>query len=168
MALQATSVLPACNCACYSLLFSVRASSRGHTRRPAWRLRRRLMDANGSSCLHAGRRLEESKRINSSLSALGNVIAALTDARGARAHVPYRDSKLTRLLEDSLGGNCKTTILAMISPALDAFPGALGCQSSNVDWYSATRFSMQCMTLSGSGALFGVQSLLVCGVAVTM
>jgi len=38
--------------------------------------------------------------------------------------VPYRDSKLTRLLEDSLGGNCKTTILAMISPALDAFPGA--------------------------------------------
>jgi hypothetical protein len=71
-----------------------------------------------------GRRLEESKRINSSLSALGNVISALTDARGARPHVPYRDSKLTRLLEDSLGGNCKTTILAMISPALDAFPGA--------------------------------------------
>ena len=75
--------------------------------------------------MYAGRRLEESKRINSSLSALGNVIAALTDARGARPHVPYRDSKLTRLLEDSLGGNCKTTVLAMVSPALEAFPGAL-------------------------------------------
>ncbi len=52
------------------------------------------------------------------------MVGALTDSRGARPHVPYRDSKLTRLLEDSLGGNCKTTILAMISPALDAFPGA--------------------------------------------
>ncbi|KAK9846008.1 hypothetical protein WJX81_008288 [Elliptochloris bilobata] len=88
-----------------------------------------LVDLAGSERVHitgaTGRRLEESKRINSSLSALGNVIAALTDARGARAHVPYRDSKLTRLLEDSLGGNCKTTILAMISPALDAFPESL-------------------------------------------
>ena len=81
--------------------------------------------------MHAGRRLEESKRINSSLSALGNVIAALTDTRGARGHVPYRDSKLTRLLEDSLGGNCKTTVLAMISPALEAFPGALGVSEDN-------------------------------------
>ena len=58
------------------------------------------------------------------------MIAALTDTRGARAHVPYRDSKLTRLLEDSLGGNCKTTILAMISPALDAFPGVLGADQA--------------------------------------
>ena len=90
-----------------------------------WRLQRCHVLADGGSYAHAGRRLEESKRINSSLSALGNVIAALTDARGARAHVPYRDSKLTRLLEDSLGGNCKTTVLAMISPALEAFPGAV-------------------------------------------
>jgi hypothetical protein len=72
----------------------------------------------------AGKRLEESKKINQSLSALGNVIAALTDARGARPHVPYRDSRLTRILEDSLGGNCKTTCLATVSPALDAFLGA--------------------------------------------
>jgi kinesin family protein 3/17 len=48
------------------------------------------------------------------------VIAALTDLK-ARPHIPYRDSKLTRLLEDSLGGNCKTTMMAMISPSPDAF-----------------------------------------------
>ena len=67
-----------------------------------------------------GKRLEESKKINQSLSALGNVISALTDCK-TRSHIPYRDSKLTRLLEDSLGGNCKTTMVAMISPAFDAF-----------------------------------------------
>ncbi len=52
---------------------------------------------------------------------MGNVIAALTDFKQARNHIPYRDSKLTRLLEDSLGGNCKTTMMAMISPAYDSF-----------------------------------------------
>ena len=67
-----------------------------------------------------GKRLEESKKINLSLSCLGNVIAALTDQR-PRAHIPYRDSKLTRLLEDSLGGNCKTTMMAMISPSGEGF-----------------------------------------------
>lgn len=71
-----------------------------------------------------GARLEESKKINQSLSALGNVIAALTDNRG-RPHIPYRDSRLTRLLEDSLGGNCKTTMMAMVSPALEAFGESL-------------------------------------------
>jgi len=68
-----------------------------------------------------GKQLEESKKINKSLSALGNVINALTDAKSGRSHIPYRDSKLTRLLEDSLGGNCKTTMMAMISPAQDYF-----------------------------------------------
>ena len=63
--------------------------------------------------------MEESKQINRSLAALGNVISALTDTKG-RNHVPYRDSKLTRMLEDSLGGNCRTTMMAMISPALEA------------------------------------------------
>ena len=64
-----------------------------------------------------GKRLEESKSINQSLSALGNVISALTDKK-SRLHIPFRDSKLTRLLEDSLGGNCKTTICACISPSM--------------------------------------------------
>lgn len=67
-----------------------------------------------------GKRLEESKSINQSLSALGNVISALTDKK-SRLHIPFRDSKLTRLLEDSLGGNCKTTMMAMISPASESF-----------------------------------------------
>lgn len=70
-----------------------------------------------------GKRLEESKKINQSLSALGNVISALTDVRGTRPHVPYRDSRLTRILEDSLGGNCKTTMMCMTSPALEAYSG---------------------------------------------
>lgn len=80
----------------------------------------------------AGKRLEESKKINQSLSALGNVISALTDARGVRAHIPYRDSKLTRILEDSLGGNCKTTMMATVSPALEAFPGRYLASPSNL------------------------------------
>lgn len=56
--------------------------------------------------------------------ALGNVISALTDSN-LRQHIPYRDSKLTRILEDSLGGNCKTTMMAMISPAFEAFAESL-------------------------------------------
>ena len=82
-----------------------------------------LVDLAGSERVRlsgaTGQRLEESKQINRSLSALGNVISALTDTKG-RSHVPYRDSKLTRMLEDSLGGNCRTTMMAMISPALEA------------------------------------------------
>jgi hypothetical protein len=83
-----------------------------------------LVDLAGSERIRVtgatGKQLEESKKINKSLSALGNVIYALTDNKG-RSHIPYRDSKLTRLLEDSLGGNCKTTMMAMISPAHDSF-----------------------------------------------
>lgn len=83
-----------------------------------------LVDLAGSERVRVtgatGRCLEEAKKINQSLSALGNVIAALTDQR-LRSHIPYRDSKLTRLLEDSLGGNCKTTMMAMVSPAFEAF-----------------------------------------------
>lgn len=57
-----------------------------------------------------GTRLKEATKINLSLSALGNVISALVD--GKATHVPYRDSKLTRLLQDSLGGNTKTVMIA--------------------------------------------------------
>jgi len=62
-----------------------------------------------------GDRLKEATKINLSLSALGNVISALVD--GKSGHVPYRDSKLTRLLQDSLGGNTKTLMMANVGPA---------------------------------------------------
>jgi kinesin family protein 3/17 len=62
-----------------------------------------------------GDRLKEATKINLSLSALGNVISALVD--GKTAHIPYRDSKLTRLLQDSLGGNTKTVMCANAGPA---------------------------------------------------
>lgn len=65
----------------------------------------------------SGAQLKEGSRINLSLSALGNVISALADAKGPKNHIPYRDSKLTRLLQDSLGGNTKTLMIAAISPA---------------------------------------------------
>uniref|UniRef100_T1JLH8 Kinesin-like protein n=1 Tax=Strigamia maritima TaxID=126957 RepID=T1JLH8_STRMM len=63
----------------------------------------------------SGDRLKEATKINLSLSALGNVISALVD--GKSTHIPYRDSKLTRLLQDSLGGNTKTLMVACLSPA---------------------------------------------------
>ncbi|XP_077569060.1 kinesin-like protein KIF3B [Stigmatopora nigra] len=62
-----------------------------------------------------GERLKEATKINLSLSALGNVISALVDGRSS--HIPYRDSKLTRLLQDSLGGNALTVMVANIGPA---------------------------------------------------
>lgn len=62
-----------------------------------------------------GARLKEATKINLSLSALGNVISALVD--GKTSYVPYRDSKLTRLLQDSLGGNTKTVMCANCGPA---------------------------------------------------
>jgi kinesin family member 3B len=62
-----------------------------------------------------GQRLKEATKINLSLSALGNVISALVD--GKSSHIPYRDSKLTRLLQDSLGGNTKTVMCANCGPA---------------------------------------------------
>ena len=61
-----------------------------------------------------GDRLKEAIKINLSLSALGNVINALVESS---QHVPYRDSKLTLLLQDSLGGNTKTLMIAVVSPA---------------------------------------------------
>jgi len=62
-----------------------------------------------------GDRLKEATKINLSLSALGNVIASLVD--GKSSHIPYRDSKLTRLLQDSLGGNARTVMVANLGPA---------------------------------------------------
>jgi kinesin family protein 15 len=66
----------------------------------------------------AGERLKEASSINKSLSALGLVIMSLVDQQqGKQRHVPYRDSKLTYLLQDALGGRAKTVLLATISPA---------------------------------------------------
>ncbi|XP_042852344.1 kinesin-like protein KIF17 isoform X2 [Panthera tigris] len=70
-----------------------------------------------------GERLKEATKINLSLSALGNVISALVDGRCK--HIPYRDSKLTRLLQDSLGGNTKTLMVACLSPADNSYDETL-------------------------------------------
>ena len=63
-----------------------------------------------------GARFNEAININLSLSALGNVINSLTQKKKL-SHIPYRDSKLTRILQDSLGGNAKTSMIANIGPA---------------------------------------------------
>ena len=63
----------------------------------------------------SGQTLEEAKKINKSLSALGMVINSLTD--GKSTHIPYRDSKLTRILQESLGGNSRTTLIINCSPS---------------------------------------------------
>ena len=81
-----------------------------------------LVDLAGSerqkSTEAGGARLKEASAINKSLSALGNVIKALVDvADGKDRHVPYRDSKLTYLLKDALGGKARCTLLACVSPA---------------------------------------------------
>jgi len=84
-----------------------------------------LIDLAGSERQKAtgatGDRLKEGAQINLSLSALGNVINALTEnsdkTATAKRHIPYRDSKLTRLLQDSLGGNSYTVIVCNVSPA---------------------------------------------------
>uniref|UniRef100_A0A4W4DZP2 Kinesin-like protein n=1 Tax=Electrophorus electricus TaxID=8005 RepID=A0A4W4DZP2_ELEEL len=70
-----------------------------------------------------GERLKEAAKINLSLSALGNVISALVDGRSS--HVPYRDSKLTRLLQDSLGGNARTAMVATLGPAACSYEETL-------------------------------------------
>ncbi|KAJ0980308.1 hypothetical protein J5N97_008563 [Dioscorea zingiberensis] len=82
-----------------------------------------LVDLAGSERQKAsgaeGERLKEAANINKSLSTLGHVIMILADvAQGRQRHVPYRDSRLTFLLQDSLGGNSKTMIIANVSPSI--------------------------------------------------
>ncbi|XP_034015794.1 kinesin family member 3Cb [Thalassophryne amazonica] len=82
-----------------------------------------------------GKRLKEAAKINLSLSALGNVISALVD--GKSTHIPYRDSKLTRLLQDSLGGNAKTVMIATVGPSHENHDESLStlryaCRAKNI------------------------------------
>lgn len=78
-----------------------------------------LVDLAGSEMVRktgaSGKQLEEAKTINKSLSALGMVINALTDSNAS--HIPYRDSKLTRVLQESLGGNSRTALVINVSPS---------------------------------------------------
>lgn len=69
----------------------------------------------------------EGANINKSLLSLGNCITALHDnhTSGRTNYIPYRDSKLTRLLKDSLGGNCRTVMIANISPSMKQFEDTL-------------------------------------------
>jgi hypothetical protein len=71
----------------------------------------------------SGVRLDEAKKINKSISALGNCVAALSDIKGDSNsnHVPFRDSKLTRLLTDCLAGNSRTCLCANVGPSLDSY-----------------------------------------------
>lgn len=76
-----------------------------------------------STTKNRGIRLIEGANINRSLLALGNCINALCEnsEKGSKIYIPYRDSKLTRLLKDSLGGNCRTVMIACISPSYSSF-----------------------------------------------
>lgn len=80
-----------------------------------------LIDLAGSERARAantkGTRFIEGTNINRSLLALGNVINALADSKRKNQHIPYRNSKLTRILKDSLGGNCQTIMIAAVSPS---------------------------------------------------
>ena len=85
-----------------------------------------LVDLAGSERIKdtgaTGLRLQESTAINKSLSTLGNVIAKLVQRA---SHIPYRDSKLTRLLQDSLGGNAKTILFANVTPSPKSYSESL-------------------------------------------
>ena len=104
-------------------IFTIHVERRGADPADVTRAKMHLVDLAGSERAKRtkaeGQRLKEGIQINKGLLALGNVISALGDdkRRNAGGHVPYRDSKLTRLLQDSLGGNSRTVMVACISPA---------------------------------------------------
>jgi hypothetical protein len=77
----------------------------------------------------AGQRFAEGVSINKGLLELGNVINALTEG-ASRKHIPYRNSKLTRLLQDSLGGNSETLFIACEQGGCSCRVGGVGCASA--------------------------------------
>jgi kinesin family protein 18/19 len=79
----------------------------------------------GTVTENRGLRLREGAKINQSLLALANCINALGDKTKKGFFVPYRDSKLTRMLKDSLGGNCKTVMISCVSPGSSSFEETL-------------------------------------------
>ena len=83
----------------------------------------------------SGQTLEEAKKINKSLSALGMVINCLTDSK--TQHIPYRDSKLTRILQESLGGNSRTTLIINCSPS----------SYNDIETLGTLRFGMRAKTI---------------------
>lgn len=84
-----------------------------------------IIDLAGSeraaATMNMGQRMVEGANINKSLLALGNCINALCESGGATRHIPYRNSKLTRLLKFSLGGNCKTVMIVCVAPTSNHF-----------------------------------------------
>lgn len=89
-----------------------------------------FVDLAGSERAHktgnVGDRFKESIHINSGLLALGNVISALGDPKKKKiSHIPYRESKITRILKDSLGGNARTLMICCISPAISNYDESL-------------------------------------------
>ncbi|XP_029808156.1 kinesin-like protein KIF7 [Suricata suricatta] len=106
-----------------------------------------------------GERLKESIQINSSLLALGNVISALGDPQRRGSHIPYRDSKITRILKDSLGGNAKTLMIACVSPSSSDFDETLNTlnyasRAQNI----RNRATVNCALSSASGPDSGIES----------
>ncbi|KAI8638882.1 hypothetical protein BD408DRAFT_446474 [Parasitella parasitica] len=102
-------------------VFSVILKQQKSAQEPSITSKFHFVDLAGSERLKRtnaqGDRAKEGISINSGLLALGNVISALGDEARRTSHVPYRDSKLTRLLQDSLGGNSQTLMLACVSPS---------------------------------------------------
>ena len=93
-----------------------------------------------SATLNTGKRLIEGANINRSLLALANWINALwtKTEKGGAGHIPYRDSKLTRLLKDSLGGNWRTVMIANISPSFMWYEDTLNTlkYADKLNWYN--------------------------------
>lgn len=93
--------------------------------------------------------MDEAKLINKSLSELGNVIKALTDKN--ISHIPYRNSKLTRVLQESLGGNARTTLIITASPS----------QFNELETLSTLRFGIRAKSIKNKPKINKVNFFIV-------